>query len=475
MRKKVNCQTNERFLRMRVRPWIVLSIIVFSITNCNKADNTRRTKANNAHDSIPRYDSVDWAKQHHFEPIDKADRADKYRFLDQFYHDFWLHNKVSGGFLVAQHGKIIYEGYSGYSDFENQTPITSETPIHIASISKVLTGLAILKLVEFEKIDLEEKVNHYLTGFPYEEVTVEDLLNHRSGLPNYLHFSDDKKYWDNSNMITNQDVLNILINKKPEVAGPPSKSFSYNNTNFVLLALIIEKVTGLSYPIAMDYMVFRPLGMKNTFVMQFDKDSATVSKSYYNNGREWKYDFLDATYGDKNIYATPRDLFKMDVAMYSTKFLPKNLKKKAWQGYSYEAKGVKNYGLGIRMMEWDDGAKILYHNGWWHGNYTTYVRDFENEATIIALGNRKNRTVYSSFRLVSLFGEYPLAFPETSDSAAGDGQDSLRQLQNEIDSAKKSDRNKKTSRQQEKGDSSENRKSRFKKLDFPKIDSTRNQ
>ncbi len=419
----------------------------------------------NANDTLPKFDSLNWAKEYQFKKIDLTDKANKYRFLDKFYNDFWLNKNVSGGFLVAQHGQIIFEGYSGFSDIENQIKLTAETPIHIASITKVLTSLAILKLVEHDKIDLNDKVSEYLTGFPYEEVSIEDLLNHRSGFPNYLHRSDVKKYWDNSKKITNQDVLDILIQKKPEAINKPGKNFSYNNTNFVLLALIIEKVTGLSYPKAMKEMVFNPLGMKNTFVMEFAKDSARVSKSYYNNGREWKYDHLDITYGDKNVYSTPRDLLKMDIAMYSDKFLPKKLKEKAWKGYSYESKGVKNYGLGIRLMEWDEGGKILYHNGWWHGNNTTYVRDFENEATIISLGNRKNRTIYSTFRLVSLFGNYPFQFPDASDTGEANGEDSLKNLEKQMDSVKQKTLKDKVENIEERVDSlkTENKKLKKKK------------
>lgn len=438
--------------------WLLLIPILLYFSNCKNAQNDQLQTTENKNDTLPKFDSLDWAKEYKFQKIDIIDKANKYRFLDKFYTDFWLHKNVSGGFLVAQHGKIIYEGYSGYSDIEKQIPLTAETPIHIASITKVLTGLAILKLVEFDKIKLNQKVSKYLTGFPYEDVTIEDLMNHRSGLPNYLHLSDDKNYWDNTKMMTNQDVLDILVQKKPEVSGPAGKNFSYNNTNFVLLALIIEKVTGLKYPEAMKKMVFDPLGMKNTFVMEFEKDSAKVSKSYYNNGREWKYDHLDITYGDKNVYSTPRDLLKMDLAMYSDKFLPKKLKEKAWKGYSYESKGVKNYGLGIRLMEWDDGGKILYHNGWWHGNNTTYVRDFSNEATIISLGNRKNRTIYSTFRLVSLFGNYPFQFPDAQDSSTATGEDSLKNLEKQMDSLKQKTRKDKVENLDEKVDSIKGKK-----------------
>ncbi len=418
--------------------WALIAIISLTLINCKKTEEiSQPNHTKNDKDSIPRYDSLDWGNEFQFEPVNLIDKANKYRLLDRFYSNFWLHKNVSGGFLVAQNGKILYEGYSGYSDIGKGKGLTAETPLHIASISKVMTGLAVLKLIENKKIKLNDKVSKYLTGFPYEKVTIEDLMSHRSGLPNYLHISEDKKYWDKSKMMTNQDVLDILIKLKPEALAPAGKKFAYNNTNYVLLALIIEKITGLKYTEAMDYMVFKPLGMTHTFVFDFKKDSAKVSKSYEYNGKEWAYDHLDATYGDKNIYSTPRDLLKMDIAMYSDKFLPKKLKESAWKGYSYESRGVKNYGLGIRLMEWDNGSKLLYHNGWWHGNNSTYVRDFQNQTVIIALGNKRNRTIYSTFRLVSLFGNYPFQTEmETGSSTTTGAEDSLNQLQKDIDSTK---------------------------------------
>ncbi|MFA7686466.1 MAG: serine hydrolase domain-containing protein [Moheibacter sp.] len=418
---------------MKEWTWALMAIISLSLINCGKTDKNPTFQYDENKDSIPRFDSLNWAAEFQFQPVNLIDKIHKYRILDHFYKDFWQRTQVSGGFLVAQNGKILYEDYSGFSDSEKQTRITAHTPLHIASITKVMTGLAILKLVEYKKLKLNDKAAKYLKGFPYEEVTVEDLLNHRSGLPNYLHLSEDKKYWDKSKMMTNQDVLQLLIDHQPEILAKAGKKFAYNNTNYVLLALIIEKITGMSYAEAMDYMVFKPLGMTDTFVFEFEKDSAKVSKSYEYNGKEWAYDHLDATYGDKNVYSTPRDLLKMDMAMYADQFLPKNLKEKAWKGYSYESRGVKNYGLGIRLMEWDNGNKILYHNGWWHGNNSTYVRDFDNQATIIALGNRRNRTIYSAFRLVSLFGDYPFQAPLKRGSGA---EDSLKDLHQKIDSVK---------------------------------------
>jgi len=441
---------------MKVWIWTVMSFIFLSLINCKNSEKTQFQTSKNENDTIPRYDSIDWSSQFEFKPVNLIDKANKYSFLENFYKNFWLKNKASGSFLVAQNGKILYENYSGYSDISKQIPITAETPLHIASISKVLTSLAVLKLVEHKKIKLNDKVEKYLKGFPYKDVTIENLLSHRSGLPNYLSFSEDKRYWDRNKRMTNQDVLDVMIKDKPEAFAKPGKKFAYNNTNFVLLALIIEKVTGMKYPQAMDYMVFKPLGMTHTFVMDFKKDSAKVSKSYYYNGNEWSYDHLDMTYGDKNIYSTPRDLFKMDVAMYANKFLPEKLKEKAWKGYSYEASGVKNYGLGMRMMEWENGNKILYHNGLWHGNNSVYVRDFNNQATIIAIGNRKNGSVYKTFRLVSLFGNYPFKMDFSGDSHPD-------KLQKDIDSVKQKTREDRVKHAKKKVDSLKRENSKLKK------------
>jgi hypothetical protein len=120
------------------------------------------------------------------------------------------------------------------------------------------------------------------------------------------------------------------------------------------------------------------------------------------------FDFLDNVYGDKNIYSTPRDLLKFDMATYSKKFLNPNLYKQVFQGYSYEHKGVKNYGLGIRMHEWETGEKLFYHNGWWHGNTSSYVTLKKDTVAIIALSNKFSYKPYKVWKLAPLFGKYPI-------------------------------------------------------------------
>src|SRR5690625_7272731 len=133
----------------------------------------------------------------------------------------------------------MFEGYSGFSDFENEVPITKETPIHIASISQVLTSMAVLKLVENQKLAVTDVVDKFLKDFPYEGVKIQDLLNHRSGLPNYLPWSEDPNYWDRAKMMSNHDLLEMFIEKKHDALAKTDTSFFYININYMIISLFI--------------------------------------------------------------------------------------------------------------------------------------------------------------------------------------------------------------------------------------------
>ncbi len=329
-------------------------------------------------------------------------------FAHNFSKDF---ENVS--FLVAQNGQIIFEKYEGYADKGNNILNSADTPLHIASVTKVLTASAILKLIDAKKISLDQKVTTLFEGFPYPDVTIRTLLNHRSGLKKYNYVCDDKAVWGRDKTLTNNDILDIFTNKNIPLDYRTDTHFSYNNTNYVLLALIIEKVTGMKYSKAMKQIIFDPLEMTHTFV--FDETTAheKATPSYKYNYQKYPFDFLDAVYGDKNIYSTPRDLLKFDLARNAPHFLSKALLKEVYKGYSYESRGIKNYGLGIRMREWDTGQTLYYHNGWWHGNTSSYIPLRKEHAVIIALSNKFTRKTFQMKRLSALFGDYPFTLKDT--------------------------------------------------------------
>lgn len=324
-----------------------------------------------------------------------------------FYSKNWGRQGANGGFLVAQNGQIIFEKYDGYANYKEKSPMTSTTPLHIASVSKVITATAVLKLLSEKKLTLDQKVTTILKEFPYPNVTIKTLLNHRTGMRNYAYFTEKKGIWDRHKILTNQDILTIMATKGIDLEFKTDTRFSYCNTNYAILALVIEKVTGMAYKDAMEKIIFKPLGMKDTYVFDYEKDKKTATPSYRGNFSLVNMDYLDAIYGDKNIYSTPRDLLKFDDGRNSAVFLDPKLLELAYIGYSNEYKGTKNYGLGIRMVNWDTGKNFYFHNGWWHGNTSAYITMPDEKVTIIALSNKMDRRTYKVKNLATLFGDYP--------------------------------------------------------------------
>lgn len=338
---------------------------------------------------------------------------DKKNAINHFYTKTWPNNSMNGSLLVAKNGQIIFEKYEGMANFRSERPITATTPLHLASVSKVITATAILKLIDNNKIKLDQKVNTILPTFPYPEVTIKMLLNHRSGMRNYAYFTDKKDgVWDRHNILTNQDILDIMATKNIGLESRTDTRFSYCNTNYAMLALVIEKVTKMSYKKALERMIFKPLGMNHSFVFDYATDKDTVVTSYKGNKVEIGKDYLDAIYGDKNIYSTPRDLLKFDLARNAPGFLNIKLLKLVYTGFSNERKGEKNYGLGIRIINWNTGQNFYFHNGWWHGNTSSYITMQKEKVTIIALSNKFTTKTYQVRKLSKLFGDYPFKLSE---------------------------------------------------------------
>lgn len=314
------------------------------------------------------------------------------RKITNFYDSSLKHSGFNGAMLVAKNGQILFEKYNGLVRLRGKDSIIASTPFHIASTSKTFTAMAILKLAEEGKLNINDSLQKFFPGFPYSGITVKMLLNQRSGLPNYGYYLE-KINWDKSKNVTNKDVLQTLITYKPELANAINRRFNYSNTNFALLALIIEAASGKSYADYLQTTFFTPLQMTNTKVYDH-ADSATVTPSYMWNGVQEAFTFLDLTYGDKNIYSTVRDLLTWDQALYGEKLFKQSTLDSAFQPYSFERPGIHNYGFGWRMYTLSPSKKIVYHNGWWHGNNSTFYRVLPDSLTIIILGNKFNRNIY---------------------------------------------------------------------------------
>jgi len=353
---------------------------------------------------------------------------EKERLIDEVKakYETLLGNKgFSGQILIAKNGEVIFEDYKGFSNFSDKTAIVPETPIHLASISKTFTGMAALKLWEEDKLDLKAPVTKYISNFPYASVTIEQLLSHRSGLPDYTYFMESNKYttvkvknrrgrWVKKlklikaespfrqGLYNNQDVLDYMVTKRPAPAAMPNRVFKYCNTNFVMLALIIEKITGQDFPTYMAETIFKPLKMENTFVFSA-KSIDKYTPSYNARMVPYKIEKYDCIYGDKNVYSTARDMYLWDKALTEGSYIKQSTLEMAYQPQSPINKYYHNYGLGWRILAKPNEERLVYHNGWWHGNNTVFTRLISESATIIILGNKFNKSIYKGKEIASVF------------------------------------------------------------------------
>jgi CubicO group peptidase (beta-lactamase class C family) len=321
-------------------------------------------------------------------------KADKK--IDEFMKHLHQVSGFNGNVLVAKKGKIIYEGSFGWADYPNQHALDINSKFQLASVTKTITSTAILQLMERGKLKLNQDVRDFFPNFPYPGVTIKLLLTHRSGMMNYVYFVDDvyrAEHRDQHKGITNQQTMDMIAQYKPATFNKPDKRFLYNNSNFMVLGSIIEKVTGMSYADYVKQNIFIPAGMANTAVYSkavYDKIPTFVLGHDRNS---WKYsvapNFLDGPVGAYGVYSTVADLFLFDRALRAGRLLKPATQDSAYTDRNPMIRGHFNYGYGWRLFE-APGQKVVYHTGWWHGFRHIFLRDMKNDVTIVLLGNMVN-------------------------------------------------------------------------------------
>mgnify|MGYP001356942442 CR=1 FL=1 len=313
--------------------------------------------------------------------------------LDDFMQRLHRRSGFNGNVLIAKNGKILYQNAFGWADYLMKDSLEITSQFELASVSKPLTATGVLRLWEEGKIRLEQTVDEFFPDFPYPGVTIKQLLTHRSGLTNYLYFTDKREIWpDRTKGMSNQDVMALLAKHKPDRYGAPDGRFFYNNTNYMVLAAIVEKVTGQDFAVYMQENVFGPAGMKHTAVYSkavYEK----IPTDVVGHDKVWRrsvvQNFQDGPVGDKGIYSTVQDLFLFDRALRDGRLLKPETLDSAYAGYSDPVKTLFNYGYGWRTFD-PGNHKVVYHTGWWHGFRNLYIRDLKKDITIVLLANMAN-------------------------------------------------------------------------------------
>ncbi|PLX23783.1 MAG: serine hydrolase [Salinivirgaceae bacterium] len=317
-----------------------------------------------------------------------------------------LNNKSRFGFngtiLVGWDNKLIYEGYKGWANYKEKDSINKHTKFQIGSVSKQFTAVAILQLYAQGKLNLKDSISKFFPDLPYQGFTIHQLLVHRSGLSNYIYFID-RIVEDKSTTYTNNDIIRLWKEYKPIPYYPPGRRFDYSNSGYMLLASIIEKVSGMSYPEYMHKNIFEPLGMDDTFVYVAGKNDTVpnIAEGYKYHWKIVTEAYLNGTYGDKGIYSTAEDMFKWDQGLYSGKILNTDTLALAFEPMGKPAHFKHNYGYGWRIFSYN-GQKVLYHAGWWQGFKSLLIRVPDEKLTIVILKNLKTGAMFSRNELLRL-------------------------------------------------------------------------
>ena len=384
-----------RFIYKTVLTFSVLPLIFVS---CSSKQNTNNQK-------LP-----DTTKPFNTKALLEYNPKNADKRIDSFIQQLHKTRGFNGDVLVAKHGKIVYEKALGWADYLHRDSLKINSQFELASVTKTMTSTAILMLMERGKLKLDQTVKDFFPDFPYDGITIRLLLTHRSGLMNYVYFIDDiyrSQHLNQKKGLTNADAMKMIAQYKPHPFNKPDARFLYNNSNFMVLGSIIEKVSGVPYSQFMKDNIFKPSGMAHTNV--YSKavyDKIPVDVVGHDRG-QWKYsvaqNFLDGPVGDKGIYSTVGDLYLFDRALRAGRLLKQATMDSAYVPRNPRIHGHFSYGYGWRIFQ-APGKQVIYHTGWWHGFRHIYLRDIKDDITIVMLSNLSNGSLLKLDDLFNITG-----------------------------------------------------------------------
>ncbi|MEL1244528.1 serine hydrolase domain-containing protein [Flavobacterium sp. DGU11] len=330
-----------------------------------------------------------------------AQSSKQEKTLDSIFTMMQRQNQFNGSVLIAEKGRIILKKGYGYSNEDTRSSNNPATVFELASCSKQFTAAAIMLLKRQGKLRFEDKLSKYIPELDFwQDVTIYDMIKHTSGLPDYI--MDMPKTWDNAIIATNNDVIKFYAARKDTLEFAPGSIHQYNNTNYVLLASIIEQVSGKSYADFLSENIFKPLKMKNTFV--YSRRLHPQKLKNYAIGYTWAHNsftkvtlddprhddkmtyFLDGVAGSAKVNSTVEDLYKWITALKDNTFFSKS-EFEEMTAVTKTSKGKDiPYGFGLDVSKGKD--KFAFgHTGGWDGYMTFTYHDVVNDRTIITLQN----------------------------------------------------------------------------------------
>ena len=329
-----------------------------------------------------------------FVDLRKAKVEQRTAIVDKAFNEMRKTQGLNGVVLYAEGGEVIYNKAFGWRNLVRpKDSLRVDDQFQLASVSKMFTAEAIMLLHSQGKLNYDDPITKYIPEFPYQGITIRNLLNHRSGLSRYETLADEQ--WpDRGVPLRNEDVIRLYAEHRPDPYNLPDVTFHYTNVNYVLLATIVERVSGQHFEDFMHDNIFVPLGMDHSYIYSLrdvDRLKTYVETDVQGHdilgkgARRAQEDYLNGVVGDKVMFSTVDDLYKFHLALQYNTFLPDSIQQEAFIPGSPTWKRGENYGFGWRMNNKHPG--VVFHLGWWKGYRTYFVRDLAKDRVLIMLTN----------------------------------------------------------------------------------------
>ena len=322
----------------------------------------------------------------------KSQILDKAR-LDQFFDRLAEKNMAMGSLTIARDGKVLYNRSIGYSQINGTEKklITASSRFRIASIGKTYTAVMIMQLVEEQKLKLSETLDKYFPQIPNaSKITIMQILQHRSGIPNLSREWDPQRNWANG--ITKDEMIALITKATPDFE--PGTKQSYSNSGYFLLSMILEKITGKTYAEALDDRIVSKIGLADTYIETgFIDVNKNESLTYIQIDGDWRQvpeTHPSIAYGAGQIMSTPNDMVKFIQAMFDGKLVSKE---------SLRQMETIRDGEGLGIVTFTFADRIFYGNTGGGDNYGSWLAYQPEEK--LAVAYTTNAKIYPVVNIVS--------------------------------------------------------------------------
>ncbi|NJP06026.1 MAG: beta-lactamase family protein [Chloroflexaceae bacterium] len=308
------------------------------------------------------------------------------KLIDKHMIDLTNAQLFSGVLLVVDHGQVIvHKGY-GLADSEQGSANTPQTRFRLASLTKAFTAMAILILQHQDKLNVQDPICTYLPDCPaeWQAITIRHLLTHTSGIPNYTDFIE----FETTEMLTTTTTELLSRFRDLPLAFAPGEMYSYDNSGYVLLGLIIERVSGQSYADFLQSAIFTPLGMTST---GYDQNVGAIqpgqAMGYTSIGVKAPFIDTSTLFAAGGLYSTAEDMLRWHQALKSEQLIPQALMQEMFTPLHM------GYGYGWKMQRVADHLAAT-HSGYFNGfsNYIVHFKD--DDLFILVLSNLQSAASY---------------------------------------------------------------------------------